>query len=67
MEYGDLMLSSMLQRACDEGNVRPAGSVITTGNIEAHITRLRTEMLHYKDRHGPVIERLRGLRSEYAF
>jgi len=56
MEYGDLMLSSMLQRPCDEGNVDPVGTLITTGNIDAHIMRLRTDMLHYKEQHKPAIE-----------
>lgn len=64
MEYGDFLLSSMLQRACGEGNVRPVGSVITTGNIDTHIVRLRTDMLRYKDRHSPIIERLEGLRTQ---
>lgn len=64
MEYGDLMLSRMLQHPCDEGNAGPVGSVITTGNIDAHIMRSRTDMLRYKEQHGPVIERLRALRFE---
>ena len=58
MEYGDLMLSSMLQRTCEEENISPVGTVVTIGNIEAHILRLRTDMLRYKEQHGPAIERL---------
>ena len=64
MEYGDLMLGRMLQRPCGEGGTGPVGSVITTGNIDAHIMQLRTDMLRYKEQHGPVIERLRVQRSE---
>jgi hypothetical protein len=60
MEYGDLMLSSMLQRPCDEGNADPLGAVITTGNIDAHNMHSRTEILRYKEQHRPVIERLRS-------
>ena len=54
----------MLQRPCGEGGTGPVGSVITTGNIDAHIMQLRTDMLRYKEQHGPVIERLRVQRSE---
>jgi hypothetical protein len=64
MEYGDLMLGRMLQRTCEEGNASPAGSLITTGNIDAHISRLRTDMLHYKEQYVQVVERLRVLRPD---
>jgi hypothetical protein len=61
MEYGDLMLGRMLQRTCEEGTASPAGSLITTENIDAHIIRLRTDMLRYKEQHVQVVERLRVL------
>ena len=64
MEYGDLMLGRMLQSTCDEGTASPAGSLITTGNIDAHIIRLRTDMLRYKEQHVQVVERLRVLRPD---
>jgi hypothetical protein len=64
MEYGDLMLGRMLQRTCGEGDVSPVGSLITTGNIDAHISRLRTDMLHYKEQYVQVVERLRVLRPD---
>ncbi len=64
MEYGDLMLGSMLQRTCGEGDVSPVGSLITTGNIDAHISRLRTDMLHYKEQYVQAVERLKVLRPD---
>lgn len=64
MEYGDLMLGRMLQRTCEEGYASPAGTLITTGNIDAHIIRLRTDMMRYKEQYVQVVERLRVLRPD---
>lgn len=58
-EYGDLMLSRILQRPCDEGNVNPAGILLNTENIDAHLMRLRKDMMRYKEEHGSEIENYR--------
>jgi len=62
VEYGDLMLGRMLRRSCDEGNVGLVGSALKAGNVDTRIRQSHTDLLRYKERHAPVIERLRALR-----
>jgi len=52
MEYGDLLLSSMLQLPCNEGN------------NDTHNMPSRTDMLRYKEQYGSITERQRALRFE---
>jgi hypothetical protein len=66
VENGDLILSGVLPRLCDEGNADPEGTVITTGNIYVHNMHSRTETCRYKEQYGPVIERLKVLHFEYS-
>ena len=57
-EYSDLMPGTMLQRLCEEGIAGPVFSVITTENVDAHITRSCTDMLYFKEQYCPVAARL---------
>jgi hypothetical protein len=58
-EYGDLMLSRMLQRPCDAGNVSPVGSLLKIKNIDTHTMRLRKDMMSYKEEHGSDLDNFR--------
>lgn len=60
-EYGDLMLSRMLQLSCDAGTADLAGTLLTPENIDAHLIRLKNNMMHYKDGNEAAIARLIGL------
>jgi hypothetical protein len=48
-EYGDLMLSRMLQQPCDSGNVSPVGSLLNNENIDSHLMHMRSDMMRYKE------------------
>ncbi len=63
-EYGDLMLSRMLQLSCDAGNTGPVGTLLTPENIGAHLIRLENDMMRYKDWNKAAIARLRGMIPE---
>ena len=51
-EYGDLLLGRMLRAHCDGDTIGPIGTLITHGNIDAHLGRSRTDMQRYRQQHG---------------
>jgi len=57
-EYGDLILSQMLNGACDNSDVMLSGQLLKPEKLDDYIIKLNEGLNYYKDIHAEAIERL---------
>lgn len=60
-EYGDLMLSQMLNRACDNSDIAYSGQVLKPENLDDYFINSNNSLNHYRNVHVAAIKRLRQL------
>ena len=64
-EYGDLMLSQMLQRSCGHGDTDPVGALLNMDNISAHLSQSRRDIGNFEEEHIDSVKRLRAINLKF--
>ena len=63
-QYGNLMLTQMLNTSCDQANLSANGELLTASSINDHLRNTNAAMLRYEYDHSRAIERLRKLKDK---
>jgi hypothetical protein len=62
-QYGNLMLTQMLNAPCDQADLTANGVLLTESNINDHLRDANASMLRYEFEHSRAIKRLHKLKD----
>lgn len=62
-EFGNLMLSNLLQKNCSSNTLNSAGTLLTSKNIDRHLKQLSSAMERYHHNYPSAIKRLQLIQA----